>query len=363
MGYEGPPYEGSGHFRPPPSSGGWFPRRGRPPPPPPPPPSSVRIQAVAATVIKGVGGDESALTPCPKCGVPMAVKIRMAPCYHVMCGACGLKSKESKKCIVCYQPIKYIESLSPSVRWYICKRSGRAFATAKDLAYSDFIEHGLTQRLIRRKKALLRERVEGPTRRPKARWDKQEDDSLDPDEMFNFERFLEAPAPSQPSAAAPAPPPQPPRKRPADQAFESGFTHPAAKEPKVEAAAPKYMPAAKSKPAVKAAPMRPPAAQRPAQATAPLPQLVPVPPAQPVSAGGLSPISPGSGHSPEGPPKAGDMMMDDLLGLANQQQQQQQHAGAAAPSAAAGGGGAKKGGMTMASMFANQGMGDDDFDL
>jgi len=81
---------------------------------------------------------------CRSCGYPMAIRVRMVPCAHMVCLTCGESAVEqSQTCGVCSQVPTGFEYLHPLDRPEVClePNCGEAFLNLRSLAYHREIIH------------------------------------------------------------------------------------------------------------------------------------------------------------------------------------------------------------------------------
>ncbi|SOV10920.1 zinc finger protein, putative [Plasmodium sp. gorilla clade G2] len=80
---------------------------------------------------------------CPACNIPFTYKIRINPCYHIVCKKCYKLSLEDQKCLMCNNDINDIENIFIKDKIYICPHNDckKGFINEKSYQYHIYFKH------------------------------------------------------------------------------------------------------------------------------------------------------------------------------------------------------------------------------
>ncbi|CDO62582.1 zinc finger protein, putative [Plasmodium reichenowi] len=80
---------------------------------------------------------------CPVCNIPFTYKIRINPCYHIICKTCYKLSLQDQKCLMCNNDINDIENIFIKDQIYICPHNDckKGFINEKSYQYHIYFKH------------------------------------------------------------------------------------------------------------------------------------------------------------------------------------------------------------------------------
>ncbi|SOV73960.1 zinc finger protein, putative [Plasmodium sp. gorilla clade G3] len=80
---------------------------------------------------------------CPVCNIPFTYKIRINPCYHIICKKCYKLSLQDQKCLMCNNDINDIENIFIKDQIYICPHNDckKGFINEKSYQYHIYFKH------------------------------------------------------------------------------------------------------------------------------------------------------------------------------------------------------------------------------